>query len=211
MLRPSASPDLLPKVIMGVDPGTSIMGYAVIEVRGQQVTVLRYDVIDMKKIGPNHALKLKRIFERMLELIDEFLPDELAIEAPFFGVNVQSMLKLGRAQGMAIAACLSRQIPYVEYAPTKVKQSVTGSGNATKEQVAHMLRQTLTLPPIAEASKFLDATDALAVALCHHYQKGNNVKAGGKSWGKFLADNPDKLAAPVAGKKAATAPKAKAR
>ncbi|QIX62926.1 crossover junction endodeoxyribonuclease RuvC [Hymenobacter lutimineralis] len=208
MILPLASAsELLPKVIMGVDPGTQIMGYAVIEVRGQQVTVLRYDVIDMKKIGSNHALKLKRIFERMLELIDEFLPDELAIEAPFFGVNVQSMLKLGRAQGVAIAACLSRQIPYVEYAPTKVKQAVTGSGNATKEQVAHMLRQTLRLPPIEEASKFLDATDALGVALCHHYQKGNNVKAGGKSWGKFLADNPDKLAAPVAGKKLAAARK----
>jgi len=202
MILPLAPTDLLPKVIMGVDPGTQIMGYAVIEVRGQHVTVLRYDVIDMKKLGTNHALKLKRIFERTQELIDEFLPDELAIEAPFFGVNVQSMLKLGRAQGVAIAACLARQIPYVEYAPTKVKQSVTGSGNATKEQVAHMLRQILTLPPIAEASKFLDATDALAVALCHHYQKGNNVKAGGKSWGKFLADNPTKLAAPVAGKKA---------
>ncbi|MBC8085176.1 MAG: crossover junction endodeoxyribonuclease RuvC [Hymenobacter sp.] len=201
MILPLAPIDLLPKIIMGVDPGTNIMGYALIEVQGQRVTVLRYDVIDMQKLGPNHALKLKKIFERMLELIDEFLPDELAIEAPFYGVNVQSMLKLGRAQGMAIAACLSRQIPYVEYAPTKVKQSVTGSGTATKEQVAHMLRQTLALPPIAEASKFLDATDALAVALCHHYQKGNNVKAGGKSWGKFLADNPGKVAAPVAGKK----------
>ena len=131
-----------------------------------------------------------------------FLPDELAIEAPFYGVNVQSMLKLGRAQGVAIAACLSRQIPYVEYAPTKVKQSVTGQGGASKEQVAHMLRQTLQLPPLAEAPKFLDATDALAVAMCHHYQKGNSMKAGGKSWGKFLADNPDKLAAPVAGKQA---------
>ena len=208
MILPLASSsELLPKVIMGVDPGTSIMGYAVIEVRGQKVTVLCYDVIDMQKLGTNHALKLKRIFERMLELIDEYLPDELAIEAPFFGVNVQSMLKLGRAQGMAIAACLSRQIPYVEYAPTKVKQAVTGSGSATKEQVAHMLRQTLTLPPIAEASKFLDATDALGVALCHHYQKGNNVKAGGKSWGKFLADNPGKLATPVAGKKVAAARK----
>ncbi|UOG76565.1 crossover junction endodeoxyribonuclease RuvC [Hymenobacter tibetensis] len=201
MILPLAPTDLLPKVIMGVDPGTNIMGYALIEVQGQRVRVLRYDVIDMQKLGTNHALKLKRIFERMLELIDEFLPDELAIEAPFYGVNVQSMLKLGRAQGVAIAACLSRQIPYVEYAPTKVKQSVTGTGNATKEQVAHMLRQTLTLPPVAEASKFLDATDALAVALCHHYQKGNNMKAGGKSWGKFLADNPSKVAAPVAGKK----------
>ena len=202
MILPLASADLLPKVIMGVDPGTQVMGYAVIEVQGQRVRVLRYDVIEMKKLA-NHALKLKRIFDRMVELIDEFLPDELAIEAPFYGVNVQSMLKLGRAQGVAIAACLSRQIPYVEYAPTKVKQSVTGQGTASKEQVAHMLRQTLQLPPLAEAPKFLDATDALAVAMCHHYQKGNSMKAGGKSWGKFLADNPDKLAAPVAGKKAA--------
>ena len=201
MILPLASADLLPKVIMGVDPGTQVMGYAVIEVQGQRVRVLRYDVIEMKKLA-NHALKLKRIFDRMVELIDEFLPDELAIEAPFYGVNVQSMLKLGRAQGVAIAACLSRQIPYVEYAPTKVKQSVTGQGTASKEQVAHMLRQTLQLPPLAEAPKFLDATDALAVAMCHHYQKGNSMKAGGKSWGKFLADNPDKLAAPVAGKQA---------
>ena len=201
MILPLASADLLPKVIMGVDPGTQVMGYAVIEVQGQRVRVLRYDVIEMKKLA-NHALKLKRIFDRMVELIDEFLPDELAIEAPFYGVNVQSMLKLGRAQGVAIAACLSRQIPYVEYAPTKVKQSVTGQGGASKEQVAHMLRQTLQLPPLAEAPKFLDATDALAVAMCHHYQKGNSMKAGGKSWGKFLADNPDKLAAPVAGKQA---------
>jgi crossover junction endodeoxyribonuclease RuvC len=139
----------------------------------------------------------------MIELIEEFLPDELAIEAPFYGVNVQSMLKLGRAQGVAIAACLSRQIPYVEYAPTKVKQSVTGSGSASKEQVAHMLRQTLRLPPIEEAPKLLDATDALAVALCHHYQKGNNQKAGGKSWGKFLADNPGRLASGTAAKKTA--------
>ncbi|TGE08481.1 crossover junction endodeoxyribonuclease RuvC [Hymenobacter fodinae] len=202
MILPLATTDLLPKVIMGVDPGTQIMGYAIIEVQGQRVRVLQYDVINMKALGSNHAVKLKKIYDRMVELIDEFLPDELAIEAPFFGVNVQSMLKLGRAQGVAIAACLSRQIPYVEYAPTKVKQSVTGSGNATKEQVAHMLRQTLQLPPLEEAPKFLDATDALAVAMCHHYQKGNNVKAGGKSWGKFLADNPSKLATPVAGKKA---------
>jgi crossover junction endodeoxyribonuclease RuvC len=193
--RPAPAIELLPKIIMGVDPGTQIMGYALIEVRGSQVDVLCYDVINMKALGSNHAVKLKRIFDRMLELIDEYLPDELAIEAPFFGVNVQSMLKLGRAQGVAIAAALSRQIPYVEYAPTKVKQAVTGSGAATKEQVAHMLRQTLKLPPIAEASKFLDATDALSVALCHHYQKGNNVQAGSKSWGKFLADNPERLGA----------------
>ncbi|KUG07831.1 Holliday junction resolvase [Solirubrum puertoriconensis] len=192
---------------MGIDPGTQIMGYAVIEVTGQRVQVLRYDVINLKAFGSNHAVKLKKIFDRMIQLIEEYLPDELAIEAPFYGANVQSMLKLGRAQGVAIAACLSRDIPFVEYAPTKVKQSVTGSGSASKEQVAHMLRQTLTLPPIEEAPKLLDATDALAVALCHHYQKGNNVKAGGKSWGKFLAENPNKVAAPVAGKKAVVARK----
>ncbi|UOQ70141.1 crossover junction endodeoxyribonuclease RuvC [Hymenobacter cellulosilyticus] len=209
LLSSAASQELLPKIIMGVDPGTQIMGYAVIEVQGSRVTVLRYDVIDMKKIGNNHALKLKKIFERMLELIDEFLPDELAIEAPFFGVNVQSMLKLGRAQGVAIAACLSRQIPYVEYAPTKVKQAVTGSGSASKEQVAKMLRQTLKLPPIEEAPKFLDATDALAVALCHHYQKGNNVKAGTKSWDKFLTDNPERMASASSTKKAPAKAKAK--
>ncbi|AYA38837.1 crossover junction endodeoxyribonuclease RuvC [Hymenobacter oligotrophus] len=197
----------LPKIIMGIDPGTQIMGYAVIEVTGQRVQVLRYDVINLKAFGSNHAVKLKKIFDRMIQLIEEYLPDELAIEAPFYGANVQSMLKLGRAQGVAIAACLSRDIPFVEYAPTKVKQSVTGSGAASKEQVAHMLRQTLTLPPMEEAPKLLDATDALAVALCHHYQKGNNVKAGGKSWGKFLAENPDKMAAPVAGKKAVAARK----
>ncbi|GAA4364925.1 crossover junction endodeoxyribonuclease RuvC [Hymenobacter saemangeumensis] len=204
--RPAPALDLLPKIILGVDPGTQIMGYALIEVRGQRVDVLQYDVINMKALGANHAVKLKRIFDRMIELIDEFLPDELAIEAPFFGVNVQSMLKLGRAQGVAIAAALSRQIPYVEYAPTKVKQSITGSGSATKEHVAHMLRQTLTLPPVAEASKFLDATDALAVALCHHYQKGNNAGvAGGKSWGKFLAENPERLGAATTTKKKAPA------
>nr|WP_235917380.1 crossover junction endodeoxyribonuclease RuvC [Hymenobacter busanensis] len=182
------------------------MGYAIIEVSGQRVQVLRYDVINLKSLGSNHAVKLKKIFDRMIELIEEFLPDELAIEAPFYGANVQSMLKLGRAQGVAIAACLSRQIPYVEYAPTKVKQAVTGSGAASKEQVAAMLRQTLKLSA-DDAPKFFDATDALAVAMCHHYQKGNNVQAGGKSWGKFLADNPDKLAAPVAGKKATAARK----
>ncbi|WP_400191432.1 crossover junction endodeoxyribonuclease RuvC [Hymenobacter sp. B81] len=202
---PASLPDL-PKLIMGVDPGTQIMGYAIIEVTGQRVQVLRYDVINLKSLGTNHAVKLKKIFDRMIELIEEFLPDELAIEAPFYGTNVQSMLKLGRAQGVAIAACLSRQIPYVEYAPTKVKQAVTGSGAASKEQVAAMLRQTLKLPA-EDAPKFFDATDALAVAMCHHYQKGNNVQAGGKSWGKFLADNPGKLAAPVAGKKAVAARK----
>jgi len=178
------------KLILGIDPGTQVMGYGLIEVTGAKVQVLQFGVIHLKSYS-NHAIKLKKIFDRMIQLIDEYLPDELAIESPFYGTNVQSMLKLGRAQGVAIAAALSRDIPYVEYAPKKIKQSITGNGNASKEQVAAMLMQILK---IQEVPKLLDATDALGVALCHHYQKGNNAKQGGKSWKSFLADNPDRLA-----------------
>jgi len=177
------------KLILGIDPGTQVMGYGLLEVNGAKVQVIQYGVIHLKSYS-NHAIKLKKIYDRMIQLIDEYLPDELAIESPFYGTNVQSMLKLGRAQGVAIAAALSRDIPYVEYAPKKVKQSVTGNGNASKEQVAGMLMQILK---IQEAPKLLDATDALGVALCHHYQKGNNAKQGGKSWKSFLADNPDRM------------------
>ena len=165
--RPAPAADLLPKIIMGVDPGTQIMGYALIEVRGQRVDVLCYDVINMKALGSNHAVKLKRIFDRMLELIDEYLPDELAIEAPFFGVNVQSMLKLGRAQGVAIAAAINSGVPVTEYSPKKVKQSITGNGNAGKEQIFRMLQNIVALP---DKPQYFDATDALAVAICHYYQ-----------------------------------------
>ncbi|AKD04124.1 crossover junction endodeoxyribonuclease RuvC [Pontibacter korlensis] len=178
------------KLILGIDPGTQVMGYGLIEVTGSKVQVLQFGVIHLKSYS-NHAIKLKKIFDRMIQLIDEYLPDELAIESPFYGTNVQSMLKLGRAQGVAIAAALSRDIPYVEYAPKKIKQSITGNGNASKEQVASMLMQILK---IQEVPKLLDATDALGVALCHHYQKGNNAKQGGKSWKSFLTDNPDRLA-----------------
>jgi len=178
------------KLILGIDPGTQVMGYGLIEVTGSKVQLLQYGVIHLKSYS-NHAIKLKKIFDRVTQLITEYLPDEMAIEAPFYGTNVQSMLKLGRAQGVAIAAALSRDIPYVEYAPKKIKQSITGNGNASKEQVASMLIQLLK---IQEAPKLLDATDALAVALCHHYQKGNNAKQGGKSWKSFLADNPERLA-----------------
>ncbi len=177
------------KLILGVDPGTNVMGYGLIEVSGSKITVLQYGVLHLKSYT-NHALKLKKIFDATLRLITEYLPDEMAIEAPFYGSNVQSMLKLGRAQGVAIAAALSRDIPYVEYAPKKIKQSVTGNGNASKEQVAAMLLQILK---IKEAPKFLDATDALAVALCHHYTQGGNQKAGAKSWKAFLTENPDRL------------------
>lgn len=178
------------KIILGIDPGTNIMGYALLVVKGSKTHVIKFDVINLKNIS-NHAVKLKKIFERVQELITEYLPDEMAIEAPFYGTNVQSMLKLGRAQGVAIAAALSRDIPYVEYAPKKVKQSITGNGNATKEQVSIMLSQILKIP---EMPKLFDASDALAVALCHHYQKGNNGQAGTKSWKNFLTDNPTRIA-----------------
>jgi crossover junction endodeoxyribonuclease RuvC len=177
------------KLILGIDPGTTIMGYGLLEFNGSKVTVIQYGVINLKSYA-NHAIKLKKIFDRTIQLITEYLPDELAIESPFYGNNVQSMLKLGRAQGVAIAAALSRDIPYVEYAPKKIKQSITGNGNASKEQVALMLVQILKLQ---ETPKLLDASDALAVALCHHYQKGNNQQAGNKSWKSFLLDNPDRV------------------
>lgn len=173
---------------MGLDPGTNIMGYGVICVKGSHIRLLQFGVIHLNKYA-GHELKLKKIFERVLSLVDEFRPDEVALEAPFFGKNVQSMLKLGRAQGVAMSAALSREIPIVEYAPRKIKQSVTGNGNASKEQVAKMLMNLLT---IRELPKLLDATDALAVAVCHHYQQGN-VKSKKKSWASFLQENPDRI------------------
>jgi crossover junction endodeoxyribonuclease RuvC len=175
------------KIILGLDPGTTIMGYAVICAKGSKLELVQYGVIHLSKyVG--YEIKLKKIFERVLSILDEYHPDEVALEAPFFGKNVQSMLKLGRAQGVAMAAALYREIPIVEYAPKKVKQSVTGNGNASKEQVAKML---LTIFPIKELPKLFDATDALAVAVCHHYQKGN-VKTKGKSWGAFIKENPER-------------------
>lgn len=173
------------KVILGLDPGTNIMGYGLICIKGTTISLLQYGVIHLNKYA-GHELKLKKIFERVLSLVDEYHPDEVALEAPFFGKNIQSMLKLGRAQGVAMSAALFRAIPIVEYAPRKVKQSVTGNGNASKEQVARML---MTLLTIKELPKLLDATDALAVAVCHYYQQGP-VKGKGKSWAAFLKENP---------------------
>ena len=161
------------------------MGYGLIVVRKPKVDLLQYGVIHLSKYE-GHELRLKKIFERVLSLIDEYHPDEVALEAPFYGKNVQSMLKLGRAQGVAMSAALSREIPIIEYAPKKVKQSVTGNGNASKEQVAKML---MMLFSIKELPKLLDATDALAVALCHHYQKDANVAAKTKSWESFIKEN----------------------
>lgn len=176
------------KIILGLDPGTTVMGYGIIKVKKQEVKLLQFGVIHLSKYT-GHELKLKKIFDRVLSLIDDYHPDEVALEAPFFGKNVQSMLKLGRAQGVAMAAALSREIPITEYAPKKVKQSVTGNGNASKEQVAAMLK---TLLKFDDAPKLLDATDALAVALCHHYQGGKAVTSS-KSWKAFLTENPGRV------------------
>lgn len=164
------------------------MGYAVIIVRASKLSLIQFGVIQMGKTGA-HELKLKKIFDRVLSLVDEFHPDQVALEAPFFGKNVQSMLKLGRAQGVAMSAALYREVPITEYAPKKVKQSVTGNGNASKEQVAKMLMQIFNLK---EIPKLFDASDALAVALCHHYQNGA-LKSKSKSWDSFLKDNPERL------------------
>ena len=150
---------------------------------------MQFGVIHLSKYE-GHELKLKKIFERIISLIDEFHPDMVALEAPFFGKNVQSMLKLGRAQGVAMAAALSREIPIVEYAPKKVKQSVTGNGNASKEQVAKML---MMLFNIKELPKLLDATDALAVALCHHFQKDETKSTGKSTWEAFAKENAGRI------------------
>ncbi|MCC5927851.1 MAG: crossover junction endodeoxyribonuclease RuvC [Cyclobacteriaceae bacterium] len=176
------------KIILGVDPGTQIMGYGVLLVKGNEVTILQFGIIRLSKYA-GHELRLKKIFDRIVQIIDEFNPDEMALEAPFYGKNVQSMLKLGRAQGVAMAAALSRDIPITEYMPKKVKQSVTGNGNASKEQVASMMK---TLLKFETKPEFLDATDALAVALCHHYSK-RSPRGSNSSWVKFLQENPGRV------------------
>ena len=176
------------KIIIGIDPGTTVMGYGVIEVTGQLIRVIQYGVIHLKKYD-NHALKLKKIFDRVSSIIEEYHPDEMALEAPFFGKNVQSMLKLGRAQGVAMAAALARDIPITEYAPLKVKQAVTGKGKASKEQVADMVMRLLNIKDLPE---MLDATDALGVALCHHFQGGRDT-ARPTSWKAFINENPKRV------------------
>lgn len=179
------------KIILGIDPGTTIMGYGLITATGNGMTILDLGVLKLGSMD-DHALKLKHIFEFTLSLIDRHKPDELAIEAPFFGKNVQSMLKLGRAQGVAMAAGLFRTIPIFEYSPKKIKQSITGNGNASKEQVAAMLQSLLE---IKEMPVKLDATDGLAAAVCHFFQKGKsrlNVKKA-SGWKAFLSDNPARL------------------
>jgi crossover junction endodeoxyribonuclease RuvC len=184
-----ANLELQERIILGVDPGTRYMGYGLIVVKAKEVKLLQYGIINLSKYT-NQEIKLKKIFERVTSLIDDYLPDEMALEAPFYGKNVQSMLKLGRAQGVAMAAALAREIPIVEYAPKKVKQSVTGNGNASKEQVAAMLKMLLKFD---EDPKLFDATDALGVAMCHYFQVGSPQEKKSKSWGSFLADNPDRI------------------
>ena len=179
------------KIILGIDPGTTIMGFGLIRVVNKKMELIQMNELNLTKYK-DHYLKLKLVFERTIELIDSYSPDEIAIEAPFFGKNVQSMLKLGRAQGVAMAAALYRDVPIFEYTPKKIKKSITGNGNASKVQVASMLQ---TLFDIKSMPKHLDATDGLAAATCHYFQR--NDSSSGKSyssWSSFLKDNPDKLA-----------------
>jgi crossover junction endodeoxyribonuclease RuvC len=179
------------RIILGVDPGTVVMGYGLIHVKNDTLKLLNFGVLRLSQLE-NQPDRLKRIFERIDQLIKEYKPDEMAIEAPFFGKNVQSMLKLGRAQGVCIAAALNRNIPVEEYSPKKIKQSLTGNGNASKEQVAHMLMRLLGMK---ELPKYLDATDGLAAAVCHHYQKGvgMNNKSKSGSWKAFISENPKRI------------------
>jgi crossover junction endodeoxyribonuclease RuvC len=177
------------RIILGIDPGTSITGYGLIKAVDKNVGLLAMGVIKLKKIEDPY-LKLKEIFFQTVLLIDKYCPDEFAIEAPFYGKNVQSMLKLGRAQGVAIAAALQRDIPITEYAPRKVKMAITGQGSASKEQVAAILKNILGLK---EISPELDSTDALAVALCHFYQKSTTSGKNYRGWDDFLKKNPSKI------------------
>ncbi|MCM1079984.1 MAG: crossover junction endodeoxyribonuclease RuvC [Bacteroidales bacterium] len=184
--------NLQEKIILGIDPGTNIMGYGVLKVVGNKATPISMGVIDMRKMSDPY-IKLGYIFKRVIGVIEEYLPDELAIEAPFYGQNVQSMLKLGRAQGVAIAAAIQRDIPIHEYAPLKIKMALTGNGGASKEQVAGMLQRMLHIDK-NDMPKFMDATDALAAAYCHFIQMGK-PETGAKhygSWKDFVNKNSDR-------------------
>ena len=178
------------QIILGIDPGTTIMGFGLIKVENKKMSFLQLSELDLKKYD-DHYLKLKLIFERTIELIDTHHPDEIAIEAPFFGKNVQSMLKLGRAQGVAMAAGLSREVPVTEYSPKKIKMAITGNGNASKEQVAKMLQSLLKLKSLP---KNLDSTDGLAAAVCHFYNQGRvEIGKSYSGWASFVKQNPTKI------------------
>ena len=179
------------RIILGIDPGTTVMGFGLIKVKDEaKMSLIRFHELHLTKYD-NHYLKLEQIFNRTIEIIDNHHPDEIAIEAPFYGNNVQSMLKLGRAQGVAMAAGLSRQISITEYSPKKIKMAITGNGNASKLQVAMMLQSILN---IQELPNNLDATDGLAAAVCHFYNKGNaKGRKQYSNWSAYLTDNPEKV------------------
>lgn len=179
------------RIIIGIDPGTNVMGYGVLGIHMKTPRMITMGVIQLNRFE-SHYLRLRRIYERVLWLVEQYLPDEMAIEAPFFGKNVQSMLKLGRAQGVAMAAALVRDIPIAEYEPRKIKMAITGNGAAGKEQVQEMVRRILDIPK-EDLLPQLDATDALGAALCHFYESQRPVAASGpKSWKDFVARNPSR-------------------
>ncbi|MFL2608227.1 MAG: crossover junction endodeoxyribonuclease RuvC [Flavobacteriaceae bacterium] len=178
------------KIILGIDPGTTIMGFGLIKVKDKKMSLILMNELNLTKYK-DHYLKLKLIFERTISLIESYNPDEIAIEAPFFGKNIQSMLKLGRAQGVAMAAGLTREIPIQEYSPKKIKMSITGNGNASKEQVAKMLQSLLK---IEKLPKNLDSTDGLAAAVCHFYNSQNSFGEKKYSgWASFVKNNQQKI------------------
>ena len=180
-------------IILGIDPGTQVMGYAILKATGNNLQVLLMDVLKMSAKDLDNYARLEKIHSKVSELVTLYRPTTFAIEAPFFGKNVQSMLKLGRAQGVAIAAAMQAGLTVTEYSPKKVKQSVTGKGTADKEQVWQMLKRILS---IDDRPQYFDATDALAVALCHHYQSSSVLNSGGmgvKGWEGYLKNNPDKI------------------
>ncbi len=180
------------RIIIGIDPGTNVMGYGILGIKSRKPEMIAMGVIQLSKFE-SHYLRLSRIFTRVTSLIEQYLPDEMAIEAPFFGKNVQSMLKLGRAQGVAMAAALNRDIPITEYEPRKIKMAITGNGAASKEQVQEMLRRILNIPK-ENLLPQLDATDALGAALCHFYESSRpQAEKGCKSWKEFIAKHPDKV------------------
>ncbi len=180
------------KIIMGVDPGTNVMGYGILGIKGKKAEMIALGVIELSKFE-SHYLRLKRIYDRILSLVEQYLPDEMAIEAPFFGKNVQSMLKLGRAQGVAMAAALARDVPITEYEPRKIKMAITGTGAASKEQVREMLKRILNIKE-SQLLPQLDSTDALAAAVCHFYESTRPVINSGKSsWKDFIAKHPDRV------------------
>lgn len=180
------------RIIIGIDPGTNVMGYGILGIKHSKPSVIAMGVLMLSKFD-DHYMRLRRISERVTSLIDQYLPDEMAIEAPFFGKNVQSMLKLGRSQGVAIAAAVGHSVPVHEYAPMKIKMAITGQGQASKEQVAAMLQRLLRIEA-DEMPKLMDATDALGVAYCHFMQQGNPVSDTHYSgWKDFINKNQDKI------------------